>query len=79
LITENDSEDWELEERKQQYGINPEIEPLDMGYTDGIGENKTSLDANPQSFIPNEIFELEQFDMDGYDIVKFNYGYDDSI
>jgi hypothetical protein len=79
LISENGYEDWELEDKKQQYGINPEIEPLDMSYTDGIGENETSLDANPQSFIPNEIFELEQFDMNGYDIVKFNYGYDDSI
>jgi hypothetical protein len=79
LINENDSEDWELEDRKQQYGINPEIEPLDMGYTDGIGENEISAAENSQSFIPNEIFQLEQFEMDSYDIVKFNYGYDDSI
>jgi len=78
LINENDSEDWELEDRKQQYGINPEIEPLDMGYTDEIGENEISAAENPQSFIPNEIFELEQYESDGYDIVEFNYGRDDS-
>jgi hypothetical protein len=79
LINENDSEDWELEDRKQQYGINPEIEPLDMGYTDKIGENEISAAENPQSFIPNEIFQLEQFERDSYDIVEFNYGSDDSI
>jgi len=30
VINENDSEDWELEDRKQQYDINPEIEPLEF-------------------------------------------------
>jgi hypothetical protein len=40
LISENGYEDWELEDKKQQYGINPEIEPLDISYTDGIGENE---------------------------------------
>lgn len=27
LLNENYSEDWDLESRKQEYGINPEIEP----------------------------------------------------
>jgi hypothetical protein len=29
-VNENDHEDWDLEDRKQQYGINPEIEPEDL-------------------------------------------------
>jgi len=29
-IDENDHEDWDLENEKQKYGINPEIEPTDL-------------------------------------------------
>ena len=29
-IDENDHEDWDLEDRKQQYGINPEIDPAEL-------------------------------------------------
>jgi hypothetical protein len=72
LISENDNEDWELEDRKQQYGINPEIEPTDLQY------NELREDGNEQMFIPEEIFKLEQFEMDSYNIVEFNHGYDDS-
>jgi hypothetical protein len=72
LISENDSEDWELEDRKQQYGINPEIEPTDLQY------NELREDGNEEMFIPEEIFQLEQFEMDSYNIVEFNHGYDDS-
>jgi hypothetical protein len=72
LVSENDSEDWELEDRKQQYGINPEIEPTDLQY------NELREDGNEEMFIPEEIFQLEQFEMDSYNIVEFNHGYDDS-
>jgi hypothetical protein len=46
LISENDSEDWELEDRKKQYGINPEIEPTDLQY------NELREDGNEEMFIP---------------------------
>jgi hypothetical protein len=40
IINENYSEDWELEDRKQQHGINPEIEQLELqDINEPISEN----------------------------------------
>lgn len=39
-VDENDHEDYELEDRKQQYGINPEIDPLELqDINEPISEN----------------------------------------
>ena len=34
----NDYEDWDLEDRKQQYGINPEIDPAEFNQEDELTE-----------------------------------------
>lgn len=45
LINENDSEDWDLEDRKQQYGINPEIDQSELEDT-----NETITEANNDTY-----------------------------
>ena len=72
-IKENDYEDWELEDRKQQYGINPEIDPADLEYGELSEEG-----VDEQAIIPNEIFQMEQFEREDYDLVELNMGQDDS-
>jgi len=43
LIIENDSEDWDLEDRKQQYGINPEIDQEELqNANEPIAENSNN-------------------------------------
>jgi hypothetical protein len=49
------------------YGINPEID------SDNLNQSTTK-------FIQNEIFELEQFELDDYDLINFNHeGYESII
>jgi hypothetical protein len=56
-VKEIDGEDWELEDRKQQYGINPEIDQLDMDYSDGVDENEM-LDEGLKQWIAGGLIAL---------------------
>ena len=47
-----------------------EFEPEDL--------NQINDDAEG-AIIPGEIFEMEEFDYDGYEIINFKYGSDDSV
>ena len=73
-VNENWEEDWELEDRKQEYGINPEIDPADLEYGELSEEG-----VDEQAIIPNEIFQNETYDYDHWEVINFNYGSDDSV
>ena len=51
---------------------------LEKSIMKGMKTSVKEMDGYEQMFIPEEIFELEQFEMGSYNIVEFNHGYDDS-
>lgn len=58
----------------KENGINPEIDPSELEN----GELSEEF-GDEQAIIPNEIFQMEQFEIEQWDVVEFNYGSDDSI
>jgi len=57
--------------------------PTDNDVVQGRGIKLAEYDGNEggneQSVIPNEIFEMEEFEIEQWDVVEFNYGKDNSI
>jgi hypothetical protein len=67
-IKENNYEDWELEDRKQQHGIHPEIDPSEL-YDDEISENEGSLSPEEQKILNDILNESDMLNEGMFDSV----------
>jgi hypothetical protein len=54
------------------------IGPLSACQKGGLEENEMSGEIGMEKIIPIEIFKLEEFDREDYDLVELNIGHDDS-
>ena len=67
-IKQNDHEDWELEDRKEKYDINPEITPSEL-YGDEISENEGTLSPEEQKILNDILNESDMLNEGIFDSV----------